>query len=252
MLQRFLLLLLVSLAVTACSETVTTPQGTNPPAPTLELTNPSSGSTTTDQSFIVSGTATASAGATLSSLYYTHNGSSQTLALPSDGSFSFTVTLVSGYNIIQVTARDNKGKEAKSDITVTYTDPGNPNNPNPNPTGSFDLSPSYPSGNTAYFIAQNAEALYKVKISRLNGFATLAQNFDSVTITGSVIGSGSSKVYAIFRKDLSSGDDLAFTLTGGAAAPVGSYTITLTATSGSLTKTMTANLNVTECSFGCN
>jgi hypothetical protein len=250
MTQRILQLILLAIVLTACTQSSVTPTTNPSPTPTVSITSPGTGSTTSVQTFMVNGTATASTGATLSSLSYTHNGSNQSLALLGNGSFSFSVTLASGYNFIQVVARDSAGKEAKSDIAVTYTP--DPNNPGPDPTtGSFSLMTSYPNGSN-YLIARGADALYKVTINNRSNFSTSASSFDSMTATGSIIGTTSDTVRLEFLKDQSSGDELYFALVAGSSVPVGNYSVTITAQGGGVSGNVPVSVQILACSFGCN
>jgi Divergent InlB B-repeat domain len=139
--------------------------------------------------------------------------------------------------------------------TCTLTMTGNKNvkatfTANTTPTTAFALTPSYQ--NNAYFIAQGANALYEAKITnRANGFTTQGNKFDSLTATGSIIGSGAGKVQLEYRDDLSSADTLDFVLVANPSTPIGEYEITLEATAGSDKASVKARVQVTPCSFGC-
>jgi hypothetical protein len=145
-------------------------------------------------------------------LEYSHNGGSRQ-SVSGTTSFNFPVTLVAGSN----------------EITI---------------------EPAYPAGGQ-YVIAQKANALYYANVIRGDNFTTSANDFDSLVITASIIGDSANQVKATFRKDLSTDDKLAFILIGGETAPLGSYTITLSATSGTLTQETTAALEVVACVLGC-
>lgn len=212
--------------------------GTNQP-PTVTISSPQNGSTSTDNTINVIGTATDDG--TISKVEYSVNGGAIGLASGTDN-FSFPATLNSGANTIQVTATDDKGATGQTTISVTYTPPV---------TQGFSISPIYQNG--AYFIAQGANALYELTIgNRLGGFNTAGTAFDSLTAEGGIIGTGAGKVSVQYRKDLSSQDKLAFVITANASVPIGSYTVKLTAKSGTTTASTDAKLEVTPCSFGCN
>lgn len=118
--------------------------------------------------------------------------------------------------------------------------------------GSFSLSPSYLAGSSSFVIAQKADALYFFKINRQGGFTAPAENFDALEFSGNIIGTDTNQVQAVFRKDLSSGDDLAFVLIGGATAPLGDYTVSVVTRAGAVSSSpVIVNLKVTGCSSGC-
>jgi Divergent InlB B-repeat domain len=130
-------------------------------------------------------------------------------------------------------------------VKATFTQ----NTPN-NPQATFTVTPTYQ--NNAYFIAQGANGLFEAKITnRSGGFVTAANQFDSVTATGSAIGTGAGKLQLEYRKDLSSADTLNFVLAASSSLAVGAYDITLEATAGSVKASVNARVEVTPCSFGC-
>ena len=121
----------------------------------------------------------------------------------------------------------------------------------PAPMPAFALIPLYQ--NSAYFVAQGATALYEAQVTnRTGGFTAAANAFDSFTAEGSIVGTGAGKVRLEYRKDLSGQDLMDFIVVADAAVPVGSYTVKLTARSGSTTSSTDVKLEVTPCSFGCN
>jgi Divergent InlB B-repeat domain len=137
-----------------------------------------------------------------------------------------------------------KMEDSSKVVRATFTQ-NTPNNP-----ASFTITPSYQ--NNAYFIAQGANGLFEAKITnRANGFTTQADKFDSITATGSIIGTGTGKLQLEYRKDLSSADNLNFVLVASSSLPVGGYDITLEATAGSTKASVNARVQVTPCSFGC-
>lgn len=220
-----------------------TPPVTPPPvaAPVISISSPAGGQTVSTPTVNVTGTV----GGTFSALRY-EDVSGVSHALPVASSFTFTLTLTAGSNTFRVYARKGSDAEVVASGTVTYTPPA----PVPN-CSSFTLQPQYPANASSFIIAQRADALYRVRIFDRSGCAVQAQNFDAASLSASVIGAGADQVKATFRRDLSSGDDLAFVLVGGASAPVGTYSLNVSATSGSTTSTTTASLQVTECSLGC-
>ncbi len=120
------------------------------------------------------------------------------------------------------------------------------------PVPNFTLEPLYPQASSNYPVAQNADSLHNILVKRLNGFATQAQNFDILEFTGAIIGDTPDKIKVVFSKTLSSGDNLAFVLVGGASVPVGEYTVTVVARGGGITSSAaTVKLLVTPCSSGC-
>jgi Glucodextranase, domain B len=207
-------------------------------APIVTITSPASGQSFDQPTLAITGTASDDNG--IIKLEYSHNGGPRQ-SVSGTTSFSFPVTLVAGSNEITVFAQDAAGNEGNSKITATFTEPV---------AGTFTIEPAYPSGGQ-YVIAQKANALYYANVIRGSNFTTSAKDFDSLAITASIIGDSASQVKATFRKDLSTDDKLAFILIGGATAPIGSYTITLSATSGTLTQETTAALEVVACSLGC-
>jgi M6 family metalloprotease-like protein len=85
--------------------------------PIVTITSPTNDTTVSTSTIAVTGTATDDSGVTS----LTVNGNSVTIE--SDGSFTTTVPLTNGVNIITVVATDAAGNTATQSVTVTYTPP---------------------------------------------------------------------------------------------------------------------------------
>ena len=165
---------------------VAPPAGSDTIKPALTISSLNNNQTVANSSLAVSGTASDNIGVT--SVHYTLNGAARQTAIGT-ANWNFTVTLAVGSNAIQVFAKDAAGNEITESRTVTF-DPG-----------TFSLTPTYPQNSGGkYLVAQNADALYAIKIVRAGGYATLAQNSESITMTGSVIGTGSNQIRAVLKK----------------------------------------------------
>jgi hypothetical protein len=201
--------------------------------PAVAISSPTAGQTVTSASLTVTGTA--SDNKVVTSLEYSLNNAAR-VALSAGTSFSFPVTLISGSNTINVYAKDAAGNEGVSSINVTYSQP------------SFAITPEQ----AVFFVGQKSVAFWKVKISGRQNFNTSGAAFDSVTLeNNSILGTGASKIQFAYRKTDSSQDEIVLEIGSGSSVPVGDYTMTVRANSGSIVKDSAVTVRVAPCSLGC-
>ncbi len=102
----------------------TTPPPTSPPptagAPAVSITSPASGTTTTQSSVTLQGTAAETNGS-ITAVTWTNSLGGNGIATCSSTTWSATAALQQGANVITVTATDAAGKTATTSVTVTYS-----------------------------------------------------------------------------------------------------------------------------------
>jgi hypothetical protein len=108
---------------TTSAPTVSPSPDTTPPA--VSITAPTTGTSYTATSASVSVSSTATDNVGLSQLSWTNSkgGSGSQAISGTSASGSFSIALVSGSNVITVTARDTAGNTAQKQLTVSYTPP---------------------------------------------------------------------------------------------------------------------------------
>lgn len=190
--------------------------------PTGVISNPLSNVTiTAGQSVFFDGSGSSDPDGTISAYSWTFPGgspSTSSLAIPgnviyfSAGSFSATLTVT-----------DNAGLTDPTPPTRTIT---------VNPVPNFSVSASPSSQSTA----QGGKAAYTVSISALNGFT------DTVNFSASGLPSGASASFV--PASVTGSGSAALTVTTSASTPVGSYTLSITGATATLSHSVNVTLNV--------
>lgn len=200
--------------------------------PSILILSPTN-SNTDNSSISVSGTASDNVGMT--QIQYTINGGSK-LDAPGTISWNFNAALNVGLNTIVIYARDAAGNEKSATLSIMRNG------------GMFSLAPA----SSNIVIAQNADALYYLYLTKTAPFTTNANALSSITATGSIVGSGANQVRVFYRPDLSSATQAAIVIQAGSSVPLGAQSLVLNAVGGGVNAApLTLNFTTVVCSSGC-
>jgi Divergent InlB B-repeat domain/Bacterial Ig domain/Glucodextranase, domain B len=219
--------------VTAAFNTNLPPADTTPP--TISISSPTNNSTVITDTVTVSGNAYDNLA--VKSVQYSINGAPRANATGTTD-WTFTTALTCGANTIVAYAKDSSNPETPSNpLTITRD------------CGKFSLS----AVSSNIVIAQNADALYYLDLTKTAPFTTPANALTSITATGSIVGTGTNQVRVFYRADLSSATQAAIVIQAGSSVPLGAQSLVLNAVGGSVTATpiLTLNFTTVVCSSGC-
>jgi Divergent InlB B-repeat domain/Glucodextranase, domain B len=220
------------------SQNVAATFSTNPPPadttpPTISIVSPPNSNSVDTPTVDVIGTAADNVGVT--QIQYTISGSSRQTATGTT-SWTFNVALNVGSNTIIVYARDAAGNEKTSTLTINRNG------------GSFSLAPA----SSNIVIAQNADALYYLELTKIAPFTIPANALTSITVTGGIVGTGTNQVRMFYRPDLSSATQAAIVIQAGSSVPLGVQSLILNAVGGGVNAApLTLNFTTVVCSSGC-
>jgi Divergent InlB B-repeat domain/Bacterial Ig domain/Glucodextranase, domain B len=221
------------------SENVTAAFNTNPPPadttpPTISIVSPTNNSTVTTDTVTVTGNANDNLA--VKSVQYSINGAPRANATGTTD-WAFTAALTCGANTIVVYAKDSSNPETPSNpLTITRD------------CGKFSLAPA----SSNIVIAQNADALYYLDLTKIAPFTTPANALTSITATGSIVGTGTNQVRVFYRPDLSSVTQAAIVIQAGSSVPLGAQSLVLNAVGGGVNAApLTLNFTTVVCSSGC-
>jgi hypothetical protein len=222
------------------AQNVTAAFNTNPPPadttpPTISISSPTNNSTATIDTVTVSGNAYDNVAVKL--VQYSINGAPRANATGTTD-WIFTAALTCGANTIVAYAKDSSNPEILSNpLTITRD------------CGKFSLNPA----SSNIVIAQNADALYYLDLTKIAPFNTPANALSSITATGSIVGTGTNQVRVFYRPDLSSATQAAIVIQAGSSLPLGAQSLVLNAIGGGVTATpiLTLNFTTVVCSSGC-
>jgi hypothetical protein len=215
------------------SITITRNNSVDTTLPTISISSPPNSNSVDTTTVDVLGTATDNVGVT--QIQYTINGSSRQTATGTT-SWTFNAALNVGSNTIVVYARDAAGNERSATLTISRNG------------GMFSLVPA----SSNIVIAQNADALYYLDLSKIAPFTTPANALTSITATGGIVGTGTNQVRVFYRPDLSSATQAAIVIQAGSSVPLGVQSLVLNAVGGGVNAApLTLNFTTVVCLSGC-
>jgi hypothetical protein len=222
------------------AQNVTAGFNTNPPPtdtipPTISISSPTNNSIIITDTVTVNGTANDNVG--VAQIQYSLNGATR-VSVTVSNNWSFTTpTLKCDANTLVVYAKDAANPETTSSTWTINRD-----------CGKFSLSPA----SSNIVIAQNADALYYLDLSKTAPFTTAANALSSITATGGIVGTGTNQVRVFYRPDLSSTTQAAIVIQAGSSVPLGAQSLVLNAVGGGVTAApLTLNFTTVVCSSGC-
>jgi Divergent InlB B-repeat domain/Glucodextranase, domain B/Bacterial Ig domain len=203
--------------------------------PTISISNPANNSTIITDTVTVNGTANDNVG--VIQIQYSLDGATR-VSVTVSNNWSFTTpTLKCDANTLVVYAKDAANLETASSTWTINRD-----------CGKFSLNPA----SSNIVIAQNADALYYLDLTKTAPFTTAANALSSITATGSIIGTGTNQVRVFYRPDLSSATQAAIVIQAGSSVLLGAQSLVLNAVGGGVNAgPLTLNFTTVVCSSGC-